>query len=408
MTWTSRLRFGIAFVVCGGLVALPGLTASAEQRSSSSQKSDTATGLWEDLSDEERMSAAQDQILVADQLEERFGHYPGYGLGKFERDFETLTLSWAGEVPTELEQFISERPQGITVNLRSAPYTLAELNAEARRLFDEAEAAGLDLTGVSVPTEMTHLEIYFNPGEGANRAADLKPRIPVTVGERGHTVPLIGRQDDEPPFRGGASWRSRRTGGLCTTGFTVLQGGDRRMLTAEHCEEQEGVRADTRTLTYNIGLTGHGNKDLDAMVIRGRSYHPAVYTGKWNSALRKGVHGRRNPWRDEPVTVSGAFSGAQFGRVLDEHDFDDGIGPGFVIGTGSDSHRGLAGHGDSGGPVFVHRDDNGQVSARGIIQGGRSGKVGNCQQQGISPCFYRIFAIKILAIENGLNLQVVS
>lgn len=418
----SRKRIFVTLSACAALLVFPRLSAATAQQPASSKPLDTRAESWTDLSHKERMAAQESQSLVADQLAERFGDHPGYGLRRFEKDFTTLTPYWAGEVPAELEQFVNESPAGITINVETAPYTIAELNAEASRLIDEEKQAAIPLTGVNVPTKMTHLEVYVEPGTGSNRAANLEAGIPLTYTEQEGSVSAAGRQDANSPFRGGAVIKSFSPSFVfwCSTGVTVVQGGVRRMLTAEHCQTTEGRSVWTRPEgeEQHVGLSGHGDKELDAMVIRSEEYDTRVFAGPWDSTHWEFVHGRRNPWQDEQIAGMGGFTGTRWGQVLNPHQFqhlDDlgyTIGPGLVVGSGT-VHRGVAGDGDSGSPAVRHRDD-GRLSLRGILAALRKGWEAPCEGLQNLPggrnrvCAQRVFYIQIMPIENRLNLRVLS
>lgn len=188
---------------------------------------------------------------------------------------DTFTLGWSAVESSRAPGHGADRTRGIaalaSMECRErapsvSPYPqsdLAEFDAEVARLADGANRAGIELTGMGVPTEMTHLEIYVKPGSGTNRVADLNAQIPVTVEEQESSVFAAGRQNANSPFRGGAVIKSLQTNGAleyCSTGVTVIQGDARRMLTTEHCQEREGRSVWTKPNSgqQHVGLSGDG------------------------------------------------------------------------------------------------------------------------------------------------------
>ncbi|MEK8106646.1 hypothetical protein NKG94_18140 [Micromonospora sp. M12] len=75
------------------------------------------------------------------------------------------------------------------------------------------------------------------------------------------------RWDDSPPWWGGAAWRNTATGGGCSTGFGVYQGGVSRVLSAAHCANLSVLATDPTGQT--IGIVGTRNTGTDTLLLAG-------------------------------------------------------------------------------------------------------------------------------------------
>ena len=110
---------------------------------------------------------------------------------------------------------------------------------------------------------------------------------------------LFHRRDDIPSFWGGAAIRS---GGTCSTGFTVRKpSGARFITTAAHCY-RVGSIVRTPTGTFVGTVTQRGTLELvwfwdnrDVELIGGSSYGARVYTGGVFSTTSRGVVGAGDP-----------------------------------------------------------------------------------------------------------------
>jgi hypothetical protein len=106
---------------------------------------------------------------------------------------------------------------------------------------------------------------------------------------------LFHRRDDIPSFWGGAAIRS---GGTCSTGFTVRKpSGARFITTAAHCFAVGAtVRTPTGTFVGNVTQRGTLNSiffwnNRDVELIGGSSYAGRVYTGGVVSTTSRGIVG---------------------------------------------------------------------------------------------------------------------
>jgi hypothetical protein len=208
-----------------------------------------------------------------------------------------------------------------------------------------------------------------------------------------------GRYKDTAPFWGGDFIQSKHgaTPYACSSGFgmhnTGKKGAPWFMLTAAHCmilTEQASQRFWITGNLKNVGVTHFFSPDDDVISLfmdkpygvpgaGGGSY---IYTGATSFTNSNGqkatpVLGAKKVFAGDLVSTSGAFSGQSNGIKIQTTTWKwnaatvDGIGY-QVLGALAYQihHLNSAGHGDSGGPVFIQV--KGGVEAVGIISATRS------------------------------------
>ena len=168
------------------------------------------------------------------------------------------------------------------------------------------------------------------------------------------------RWDDSPPWWGGAAWRNTATGGGCSTGFGVFQGGVSRVLSAAHCANLNVLATDPTGQT--IGVVGTRNVSTDTLLLNGSSggrvfNNSTTAAGAVVSEFSNQVIGATASQVGNFVCTSGAYSGTRcsiqvkarnlcinvrnFGTVCGQVQAENTTGTNAV------------GQGDSGGPVEI-------------------------------------------------------
>ena len=129
----------------------------------------------------------------------------------------------------------------------------------------------------------------------------VKEHPEIELRESKPTTDVFHRRDDIPAFWGGAAIRS---GGTCSTGFTVRKpSGARFITTAAHCfSVGSTVRTPTLTFVGTVAQRGTLNSPFfwvnrDVELIGGSSYGARVYTGGVFSTSSRGVDRRRRSGR---------------------------------------------------------------------------------------------------------------
>jgi hypothetical protein len=149
----------------------------------------------------------------------------------------------------------------------------------------------------------------------------VKEHPEIELRESKPTTDVFHRRDDIPAFWGGAAIRS---GGTCSTGFTVRKpSGARFITTAAHCFSVGSVvRTPTATFVGNVVQRGTLNSPFfwvnrDVELIGGSSYGARVYTGGVFSTTSRGVVGAGDPVAGFfGYCSSGQTSGEQCGQLV--------------------------------------------------------------------------------------------
>jgi hypothetical protein len=324
-------------------------------------------------------------------------------------DAETnsLTLYWRGQPSgAEARLLDSVRGEGITVRVRPARFSQAELDQQVELILRDFKAQAAErLAFVTKQPDGSGIEVgVFRPGSAtpdlSDRLvpADLGRSLPnlqravgmggVTVVEsRGASTPYATREHDTRPYYGGAVVFGGPGGIQCTSGFSVhwpaVNGRD-YLTTASHCE---GVGQTFYTSTENgglgtaIGVGTSGNAGYDLMFIQmNENSDPWIYTGApaWATPqgrlpVRTSSHTNWGDW----LCVSGAITGWACSLRATGPTVNTGYSylgqPVRVEGAISSVGQIVAGWGDSGAPVWLPingiSNPNSGVNARGIVQG---------------------------------------
>jgi hypothetical protein len=210
------------------------------------------------------------------------------------------------------------------------------------------------------------------PASVTERLVEEHPEI--SLREAKPAQDLFNRQDDIPPFWGGAAIQSGGAG--CSTGFTVRNSaGTRFTTTAAHCFPVGAtVRTPTNTLVGTVTQRGtlgswwfFDNRDVE--LIGGQSYGARVYTGGVFSSTSKAVVGAGDPVAGVTgYCTSASTSGEQCNQTVQS--------TGAIVCTGTGCKwpviqyaGGPAQPGDSGGSMYIPSGSS-QVFARGAVIAG--------------------------------------
>jgi V8-like Glu-specific endopeptidase len=380
--------------------------------------------------------AALDQVHEISEPLSRLYDAPGFGKVVLDTGARTVEVWWHGTPPKEVTEALGVQANGVTVVLREAVLSDAELNRDAQRLMDRNRAAGEaivdymlkspDLSGLTAIVEPGHLRSARSArraardGETLEEAFSVRAGVPVDV-VAGQGLDLQSRGNDSAPWQGGAQIRFPGTthGNICTTGFSVLENGTGRglLLTAGHCTLNLPESEANAVSAVNDWAGDHIANDADTSwapnyesLIIDPDASPAtigqVYGGPWNATsgnARYDLHvgGSAPPAVGDIVCVSGANGGERCNRTITNTSVPfncpgttDNCSGFIYSGSGVTSING-----DSGAPVYVKRSD-GRVGARGIHIGGldtvscpsdrRFNPQGDCSSQALAVGIHQL------------------
>ncbi len=317
-----------------------------------------------------------------------------------------VTVYWHGQVPARLSELAAtvstaratHVAAGVTVRFRPAPYTRAQLVGLMSVINDSPRFLRSGISSMGFFPRATGFWINVDARADLARARLLVGRTAIAVHYRvspGAELSVHGRYKDEPPFLGG-DFIETKVGAAkaytCSSGFPMhfanKKGAPWFMLTAGHCIWHSKLAEQRFWIEGNkkhVGLTFtlFGNDDTSSLLMSrpyaapgaGGAHH--IYIGSTSRTSTRGqkaaeVIGAMAMKAGDVVSTSGAFSGQCNGIKVKTLDWEwmgstvDGTGY-RVFGALAlqEHHRNAAGHGDSGGPVFVQ--GKGGVKAVGII-----------------------------------------
>lgn len=331
---------------------------------------------WEALHDAQQVRTdAVEAIRTAAQA----AGDTGYSVGEADPTAPAVVLRWKGVPSPATAAAIAEQRSKTPITVVSATYNAAELDAAAAKV---ARNTGDALYAVVPNRDGSGLTIEFNPGRTSTQvAADARALagIPVTVAAaESPTKPvLLSRQNDAPPYKGGA-----RTSN-CTTGFGVSAAGSSRMLYAAHCGVSGQTIYDAAGDAMGALLDRNQATDIATIAVSTSGH---TWDGGPQSTFFKPVKGAAPALVGNYICTSGSRSGAVCGGQINAVGVYNGsIGPlaRFLNTNGSP----MIGQGDSGGPAFATLS-NGGVTAQGVISSGWSSyQVSNCAGETGRTCY---------------------
>jgi len=175
---------------------------------------------------------------------------------------------------------------------------------------------------------------------------------------------LFDRQNDISPYWGGARWSNLSWGSSCSTGFSVIAGGQPRMLSAAHCAD--GPPTTPGSNVVRIGNATQPNTTVigdinprDTLLINrppNRTFAGRIYTGSWASSTSLKVFGGTPDYVGNWICTGGARSGEHCSiRVVAVDTTVLGIAPltrAEKVPAGPFVGNCIVAPGDSGGPAY--------------------------------------------------------
>ncbi len=350
----------------------------------------------------------------------------GFGGLRLDNDNHAVLLHWKGTVPAQISNYIAG--SAVTITVVNVPYSRTELIAEIDRIRQTPRIGDVKLINIGTNRTFDGIDIGINTDGDQTDAAKIAAgkaaftsTIPLKFEVAEPLIPFRDRWDDEEPFYGGAQmdhqthWLPPRYA-YCTAGFSVTRDdGSEGMLTAAHCEHEDGWDWNTPDGDIEIGYhSSTSSCSTGGGVLIGETYEDRVYRGNWESGSNAHVLStHEDAVLDEYVFVSGGSSGQHMVKVdeIDHYEWVGNycgttVGPGFS--TTDEQDDGSVGEGDSGGPVYKYIGAN-DVKPKGIIQAGYPSTEEDCEGwQGPSDdprvCTSRSFHSNIGAILDRLDL----
>ena len=285
-------------------------------------------------------------------------------------------------------------PAGVSIEVHAAKFSRSEMNAASKRLRADAKLLGeqnlgvaavgpaLDGSGINVSV------VARETGEVEKASEQLKGLYGDVIGDVSAIASKNTRKElffggfrfnDYSPWYGGD--RIASSSGGCSTGFAASLNSAPVMLTAAHCggvgtSFSNGPRSNNTFNVMGNSVYSNAGTDVAAIGVTGASSYINVgsalsptqlYVGSWSS-----------PIVGQYLCQSGSYTGETCGlRVVDtaQHICRSWFlwwctswqGPlaDVINSAGSGSYA--AGHGDSGGPVYLRTGSTG--IAKGLVHG---------------------------------------
>lgn len=328
----------------------------------------------------DEQSPADDAIPVVAEHVWELGKNAGFVSLRTDYDARAIAVTWRGVVPADVTEYAQSRPHGVSITITSgAKYSRAQGYGARDRLLADPIAQEVGWVSASVNSDGSGLTLGVQAEQvsdeqraGLARAAGLLvDEITINTG-RSETKLYASRQNDSSPWKGGIATihggSSRRS-----SGFAVLSGSAGRLLSARHCDPgaDAPVTDGAGQAIASGGSSVAGKASIDSLLIdpsASPATTPKVYTGGYSSSTTATVKSWYSNWPGDAVCAAGAARGTHCGTVYDDSDYANVGGVSVnVIQVSAPSGSIMAGHGDSGGPVY--KSVSGGVQARGIVLG---------------------------------------
>lgn len=288
-----------------------------------------------------------------------------------------VTLWWKGEVPAPVEAAVARVSRDVPVRVAAAAHSHAEIAAAAREVRAWLDAnPGTGIHGVKSRGDGSGLVLVAHPGPATRSAAVAALRdaagVPLTVLEE-EPMTDVSRQDDSPPWWGGARTWNQTASTLCTSGFGVRDNANRRyILTAEHCGQVGSRIADAKGEFIGTTSAGHDDHDIGLIPTNSDNF---MYVGGGDSNTGVRVTGWGHVFTGQYLCQSGVTSAEQTGGpvcnlkvIFFWQDSEDLVEAEQTEGLTS------ARPGDSGGSVYSNA--SGGVVANGTVTRAGGARIG--------------------------------
>ncbi len=285
-----------------------------------------------------------------------------------------VALFWKGPVPSHVLAAVEAAQSIAPVRIGEARHSRADLRAAAARVRRQFGRAAVH--AIKDPGDGSRLILAVPPRE-ASAGASVLSAVP-DLGVAAEVVAEeelrpISRDNDAPPWKGGATIINASIGAGCTSGFGVIAAGRAAILTAGHCATANG-----QTINDGSGeLIGNATQKTghDQMIVPTSSTTNLIYVGPRSSNTTKTVTRWEQCFIGELLCQSGVTTAQAIGSELcrirvDSFNTDS---ESLVEATQIDGQTG-ARPGDSGGPLYS--DLGSTVIAKGTMTRVAGSRVG--------------------------------
>jgi hypothetical protein len=326
--------------------------------------------------DPQQMIDQRPLVIAARMIKEAVDFRLARGYAGIVLEEGLVALWWKGPVPARILRVVEEANTFAPVQIFEARHSRAELRAAAAQIRTRF---GRDVIhGIKDPGDGSRLILAVPP-----QKADVQSRASIlsampAVGVLTEVVPeeepeYLSRNDDAPPWKGGAVIVNATIGAGCTSGFGVTAAGQPAILTAGHCATANGQRIQDGSGEFignSAQKTGH-----DQMIVPTSSTTNRIYVGPRSSNTTKTVTSWEPCFIGELLCQSGTTTAEAIGSELcrlrvDRFSTDS---ESLVEAVQLDGQQG-ARPGDSGGPLYSDLGQN--VIAKGTMTWVAGSRVG--------------------------------
>jgi hypothetical protein len=384
---TVAVTAGSALAASGGI---PGPPTAAPGAAKAGQTEEAQTGPQTELTKKQEKLIEVAQKLAA-KGKERGSDFAGVSI---DPDAQTVHLFRKDK---SKGSGLDSIPAGVTIDVDAAKFSRNEMLAAAQQITDEAQLLGqqfhvtVEAVGPTVDGSGINVTVF------ASGADDLGKASKALHDKYGTIVNKVNASDkktseselyfagwrfnDYAPWYGGDRITTS-SGSSCTTGFAATYNGAPVMLTAAHCG---GVGTNfwngpTSSNGWNfMGSLTSSNTNTDVATLGVSSYSLSINVGSNPQvASQLYVGSWASPIVGEYLCQSGSFTGERCGlRVVDTAQYvclsyvlwwcTSWQGPLADVISIYGSSSPAAGHGDSGGPVYLRTGTSG--IAKGLVHG---------------------------------------
>jgi Beta/Gamma crystallin len=326
--------------------------------------------------DRRQMIEQRPLVMAARMINDAVDFRPPRGYAGIVLEERQVTLWWKGPVPSRILRVVDEANKVAPIQIHEAKHSRAELRAAAAQIRSRF---GRDVIhGIKDPGDGSRLILAVPPHAAGLQSRDAIMKAMPAVGVDTEVVAeeeprWLSRNDDAPPWKGGAVIVNRSIGAGCTSGFGVLAAGRAAVLTAGHCATANGQTISDgvgELIGFSTQKTGH-----DQMIVPTSSTTNRIYVGPRSSNTTKTVTSWEPCFIGELLCQSGTTTAEAIGSELcrlrvDRFGTD---AESLVEAVQLDGQQG-ARPGDSGGPLYSDLGSN--VIAKGTMTWVAGSRVG--------------------------------